>query len=76
MKITVPSYNEYTLTSEQMKEISKAYCRIVLGGKDYYVTEEGRLEDWTSWPHGSGTTTDHGLATEKQKAAYALLKLL
>lgn len=64
-----------TLTPEESREITKKYLGdIVL--KKCYINDAGRLEYWTSWPHGSGTTYDEGEPNDEQKAAWALLQAM
>lgn len=45
-------------------------------GKGCEVLEDGTVEHWTSYPHGSGTTTDLGPASKKQQLAWDLMKEL
>lgn len=69
------THTQVSLTSAEAREVTMQYVRkeVLKGG---YVTDDGRLEDWTSEPHGSGTTTDHGPATPLQRAAAEFLKQL
>lgn len=60
---------EISLSNDEAKEVVTEYLKTMVIGKGCYVTEDGRLEHWTSYPHGSGTTTDMGEATALQKAA-------
>lgn len=68
-------HTQVSLTSAEARDVTLQFLRaeVLKGG---YVTEDGRLEDWSKEPHGSGTTTDHGPATPLQLAAAQLIKLL
>lgn len=68
-------HSKLTLSDDEAKLVAVRYLKKVIL-KDCEVNAAGRLEHWTSWPHGSGTTTDHGEASEAQKLAYRLLFLL
>lgn len=63
-----------SLTDEEAKKVTIEYLRDVIIGDSCYITKGGRLEHWTSYPHGSGTTTDKGMASQLQLAAWGLLK--
>lgn len=65
-----------SLTADEAKEVITQYIEKEMIGEGCYITREGRLEHWTSFPHGSGTTTDHGEPTPLQKASWGFLKLL
>jgi hypothetical protein len=77
-KITV--YQKETRTVELDDETAKAVVKEYITKKvledGCYVTREGKLEHWTSWPHGSGTTTDMGVPSPLQAAAWRFLELL
>jgi len=64
------------LTNEEAQDVTINYLRKIVIGHECYVTDNGRLEHWTSYPHGSGTTTDKGEASKLQKAASDLIKKL
>lgn len=68
-------YTDVELTDSETLEVIKKYITEVLLGDGVYI-KDGKLEHWTSWPHGSGTTTDMGEPTEVQKTAWAFLKAL
>lgn len=78
IKIKQKKVEYYTveLADEDAKEVTVEYLSKVILGDGCYVTKKGVLEHWTGSPHGSGTTTDMGKATELQGAAQILLKLL
>lgn len=69
-------FTDVVLTDEEALEVIKQYIRDVVIGHECYITTEGKLEHWTKYPHGSGTTTNKGLATPLQKAASDFLDLL
>ncbi len=64
------------ISLDEAHEITEKYIRILFGEEGYYVTPEGNLHHWTSWPHGSGTTTKKGKASALQLAAANLLFLI
>ena len=64
------------VTKEQAKEIVKKYLKLAIIGEGCYITEDKELEHWTSWPHGSGTTSNKGAATELQILASQILVLI
>ena len=68
--------DEVSLTDEEAKTVTVRYIQNVVIGKDCYITKDGKLEHWTSYPHGSGTTTDKGKPTAVQTAAAELLARL
>lgn len=77
IKVTYSSTTTVPLTEKEAKDVTLQYLQLaILGGEGCYVTKEGMLEHWTSWPHGSGTTTPQGEATEVQRLAQRLLELL
>ncbi len=63
------------LTAEEAKTVAMQYIKDVVIGEGCYITKEARLEHWTSYPHGSGTTTDKGEPTPLQLAAWEFLTL-
>jgi hypothetical protein len=65
-----------SMTAEEAKTVAIQYIKAVVIGDGCYITNEGRLEHWTSCPHGSGTTTDKGKPTPLQLAAWEFLTLL
>lgn len=64
-----------TLTADEAKIVTLQYIKDEVLGEGCYITKDGRLEHWTSYPHGSGTTTDKGAATPLQLAANEFLLL-
>lgn len=60
---------------KKQKEVEE-YLENDIIGRGCYVTKDGKLEHWTSYPHGSGTTTEMGDASEIQITASKFLKLL
>lgn len=68
-------YVDVELNAEETLEVVKQYLRSVIGD-GCYITKNGKLEHWTKYPHGSGTTTDMGIPTPIQVAADALLSLV
>ena len=74
IKVHQKEIRTITLTDETAKEVVKEYITKKIIGEGCYITKEGNLEHWTSWPHGSGTTTEMGDPSPLQAAAWALLK--
>ena len=68
-------HNKLVLTDIEAVEVTELYLHSLLG-EDCYINGKGNLEHWTSWPHGSGTTTDKGEPTSLQKAASRMLEAL
>lgn len=67
---------ELTITDDEAAAITRDYLQnVVLGGEGRYIGKDSHVMSWTSWPHGSGTTTDHGEATHVQVMAYGYLQL-
>jgi hypothetical protein len=64
------------LTDTEARAITVEYLQGLLGGDGCYIAENGLLAHWTSWPHGSGTTTYKGEPTRLQRAAWELLPLI
>lgn len=63
-----------TLSDDEAREVMRKYIQnLILGDENAYITKDGLLETWTNDPHGSGTTTTHGPATDLQKTAYKFL---
>lgn len=62
-------------TDHKTNKIVKEYLQNEIIGSGCYI-KDGSLVHWTSWPHGSGTTTEKGKASEIQVCASQLLKLL
>ena len=74
-------YNTIKLSNKNAREVCRQYLQNTLGINEYpgdecYISPEGRLKHWTSFPHGSGTTTDLGVPTELQLLAYEVIKRL
>lgn len=69
-------YETINLSDEESLDITKQYLKKVIIGNGCYINKNGDLEHWTSFPHGSGTTTNMGTPTQLQKTAYDLLQLL
>lgn len=67
--------NDITLNDSETLEVVNHYIQSVLGD-GCYINRKGRLEHWTSFPHGSGTTTDMGEPSPLQLAVWELSKLL
>lgn len=61
--------SRFTLTEPEARRVVKQYVETLLGGPDRYI-ENGKLMSWTSWPHGSGTTAEHGTPTVLQQTAW------
>lgn len=75
MRITVNIPTEISLPKSQVKTIVREFL-VSIVGQDCYINQDGLLEHWTSWPHGSGTTTIMGKPTEAQRAAFVLLNAI
>jgi hypothetical protein len=78
MKIRIrrTDYQEHSLSPEEAFTALDTLLREGILGKGNSITNNGDLVYWTSWPHGSGTTTVYGPATELERAAWHLLHLL
>ena len=67
--------NTVELTPAEALHVTVMYLEeIVLKG--FYINDKGRLEFWTSYPHGSGTTEDKGVPTLLQRKAWQFLSIL
>ena len=75
MRITVNIPTEIFLPKTQVKTIVHKFL-VSIVGQDCYINQDGLLEHWTSWPHGSGTYTIMGKPTETQRAAFVLIDAL
>ena len=75
MRITVNMPTEIFLPKTQVKTIVREFL-VSIVGQDCYINQDGLLEHWTSWPHGSGTYTTMGKPTETQRAAFVLIDAL
>lgn len=62
------------LTNDEALKVTLTYLTDIVVGVGCYITDGGRLEHWTSYPHGSGTTTDMGIPTDIQRAAWDFIK--
>jgi len=72
IQIARTEYTTLKLTDDEAKEVTSKYLEMqIMKGK--YINSKGVLEDWTSFPYGSGTTTQYGRPSKIQIAAYRLL---
>lgn len=80
MKVSYSRTEHFTvdLREEEIKKIIVDYItQTIMDGN--HINKDGLLEHWTSWPHGSGTTTIHtihGEPSELQKTAHRFKILL
>lgn len=72
MLLSKKTLMEVDLPTKDCREITMKYIQIeILGGEGRYVTDDKKLEHWSSYPHGSGTTIEIGRATPLQITAWA-----
>jgi len=76
MKIIQTKYITVEISKDEAKAITIEYLSNIIIGEGCRVTKENHIKHWTSWPHGSGTTTDKGEATELQKNTANVLRHL
>lgn len=74
IEITQTKYTVVKISEEEANAITIRYLSEIIIGEGCHVTKDNCIEHWTSWPHGSGTTTDKGKATKLQLNASKILK--
>lgn len=67
--------SEMNLKEDEAKEVVQKYLEKYIIGTGCYFNKDGSFEHWTSYPHGSGTTTTITPSLIQIKAN-ELLKLL
>ena len=67
--------SEINVKEDEAKEITQKYLEKYIIGEGCYFNKDGSFEHWTSYPHGSGTTTTLKPSVIQIKAN-ELLKLL
>ena len=73
MHITRKVFEKIEISEEDAKKITINYLENTVIGEGCHINNKGKIIHWTSWPHGSGTTTTIGAATKIQVAAQELL---
>ena len=75
LSVTRPATTTLEINEEEMKEVAIKYIEDIVMN-DCYINKKGRLEWWTSFPHGSGTYEDRGVPSPLQKKAWDFLGAL
>lgn len=82
IKKTLPTYHSFDIefSEKELIDVLKERWEKTLGIRCFdemlYLNKNNEWESWTSWPHGSGTTTVYRKATDKELIILESFKII